>query len=175
MSGKPKNLAKQRFGALVAIQISHVYDTSAYWLCHCDCGNTIVVRGSNLTTGHTKGCGHAVGRPIDHGDSNTRFYKTWSSLKERCLNSNSALYPYYGGRGIDICSQWLHSYETFKIDMHQSYQDACTVLGESNVSLDRIHPNRGYSLENCRWLSRSENTRIARSYIRSPIDGSGAN
>lgn len=27
------------------------------WLCRCDCGNSVIVRGTALTTGHTKSCG----------------------------------------------------------------------------------------------------------------------
>lgn len=30
---------------------------NAMWLCRCECGNTVVVRGSNLRNGQTKSCG----------------------------------------------------------------------------------------------------------------------
>jgi len=126
------------------------------------CGNEVVVLGSSLTTGHTKGCGHNVGRPSAHGDSGTRFYKIWSNLKERCLNTNSDLYKYYGARGTGISDEWLHSYERFKLDMYRGYLDACKSIGESDVTIDRKDSSLGYSKDNCQWLSRAENTSKAR-------------
>ena len=48
----------KKFGFLTVIDLDHVNKNHAtYWLCECDCGNMITVRGSNLKNGHTKSCG----------------------------------------------------------------------------------------------------------------------
>lgn len=53
-------LVGMRFGRLTVIE--RVYDhrkksESAYWLCKCDCGGTVVVNSYRLKTGHTTSCG----------------------------------------------------------------------------------------------------------------------
>lgn len=56
MSGKIKDLTDIRFNNLTVMRFDH-RDKYTYWLCKCDCGNEVVVRGSHLTTGAVKSCG----------------------------------------------------------------------------------------------------------------------
>lgn len=55
------DLTNQRFGKLVAIKPQPkdkaIKDRSVKWLCKCDCGNFVIVSGSNLRSGHTQSCG----------------------------------------------------------------------------------------------------------------------
>lgn len=46
-----------RYGRLLVIGDVHSPDKQARWLCKCDCGNEIIVRGGSLRSGHTKSCG----------------------------------------------------------------------------------------------------------------------
>ncbi len=59
-----KDLTGQRFGRLVALKkLPPVKDgTNWRWECRCDCGNTVIVRRGNLTSGNTTSCGCAKGR-----------------------------------------------------------------------------------------------------------------
>lgn len=51
-------LAGQRFGRLLVIRrITHSKKDYSQWLCRCDCGKEIVVKGKDLTSGKTKSCG----------------------------------------------------------------------------------------------------------------------
>ena len=56
-----KYLIGSRFGRLIVISYvteNHLTkDRDSRWLCKCDCGNTVVVRGSKLKSGHTQSCG----------------------------------------------------------------------------------------------------------------------
>lgn len=46
------------YGRLVVIKFAYQdQNSSAYWLCKCDCGKEVVVRGDLLQTGNTKSCG----------------------------------------------------------------------------------------------------------------------
>lgn len=60
--GKFKDLIGQRFGRLVVIKRAEDYISPSgrkyiRWKCKCDCGNDIIVYGSNLGKGHTMSCG----------------------------------------------------------------------------------------------------------------------
>jgi hypothetical protein len=44
--------------------------------------------------------------PVKHGLSGHPLYATWKSMRERCNNPRSRVYPRYGGRGIKVCKRW---------------------------------------------------------------------
>lgn len=85
-----------------------------------------------------------------HGDTGTRLYRIWKSMKCRCLNSNHPTYKNYGARGISICKPW-YSYESFKSwSLLNGYG--------AELELDRINVNGDYEPSNCRWISHHEQT-----------------
>lgn len=90
-----------------------------------------------------------------HGESRSRLYEIWRSMKGRCLNANLEKYRIYGGRGISICRDWVDSYESFRKWAHDSgYLE--------HLKLDRIDVNGNYEPNNCRWATdrqQSGNTR----------------
>ena len=84
---------------------------------------------------------------------NPKFYKAWSSMKQRCDNSNCDNYSNYGGRGI------THNYDNFidfRDDMYESYQAHSKIHGEHNTTLERINNDLGYFYGNIRWATREE-------------------
>lgn len=97
-----------------------------------------------------------------HGLIKTRFYKTWCGIKARCLNPNEACFYRYGGRGINVCNEWL-DFITFKNDMLESYKQHCNKFGEKNTFIERTNNSLGYSKENCKWATSKEQTRNRRS------------
>lgn len=54
--GRKKNELGNRYGKLLVIGEAPSKNSSAYWLCQCDCGKQITVRGSDLRYGR-KSCG----------------------------------------------------------------------------------------------------------------------
>ena len=53
------DLTEQRFGKLTAKRKSHIGKWGSwYWLCVCDCGKDITVRGRSLVCGFTGSCGN---------------------------------------------------------------------------------------------------------------------
>lgn len=55
--GKLIDLTGQKFGYLTVLERDFSKKGKVYWLCQCDCGNTISVRGDSLKKGYTKTCG----------------------------------------------------------------------------------------------------------------------
>ena len=89
------NLIGQRFGRLTVTQRAGSDKTvkNAIWECECDCGNKSLVTTSHLTSGHTKSCGCLKKENVNsgqfqkkHGQSNTRIYRIWANMKDRCSN-----------------------------------------------------------------------------------------
>lgn len=54
-----KNRTGQRYGNLIAISIAgkDKHNGTLRWLCICDCGNTRICNGYDLTSGHITSCG----------------------------------------------------------------------------------------------------------------------
>ena len=86
-----------------------------------------------------------------HGDTGTRLYRIWKSMKCRCNNMNHPSFERYGARGITITDEWQCSYSAFKRwAMSNGYAD--------NLELERTNVNEGYSPSNCKWVSHYEQT-----------------
>lgn len=86
--------------------------------------------------------------------NNYRFYYIWIYMRRRCTKPNCNIYKYYGGRGIKVCDRWMNSFDSFKEDMWDTYDNHVYEYGEKNTSLDRINNDGDYSKENCRWSTR---------------------
>lgn len=143
--GKFIDLTGQRFGKLVVLERAKGNSKQINWLCKCDCGRTTVVQGSNLKNGHIRSCGCLISESnTKHGQWNTRLYRIYHAMKQRCYNPNSAPYPFYGGRGITVCSEWLNDFQAFyDWAMSNGYRD--------DLSIDRIDVDGNYEPGNCRW------------------------
>lgn len=160
------DLTGQKFGRWTVISASGEkakVNRSAKWLCRCECGNERNINGSSLRSGRSSSCGCFHNEKVKesftkHGKYKTPEYEVWRAMKQRCLNPSQPYYPYYGGRGITICKRWLDSFENFIADMGPR--------PTSKHSIDRKNNNLGYSPDNCRWATASQQNANKRPYKR---------
>lgn len=89
-----------------------------------------------------------------HGMSGTPEYRSWSCMLSRCHNPSYDGYHNYGGRGIEVCAEWRHSFSAFFRDVgFRPFPKA---------QLDRVANDKGYYKSNCQWATNrcnSQNTR----------------
>jgi hypothetical protein len=90
-----------------------------------------------------------------HGKQ-SRTWRSWKSMMQRCYLKTAPDYPRYGGRGICVCDRW-HAFEDFLADMGERH------LGRT---LDRFPDNNGnYEPKNCRWATLVEQANHTRGNV----------
>lgn len=153
------DLTGREFGYLIVVErAENDRHGNAQWLCVCRCGKYITVGARSLKANKTISCGCKRKRRwfVFHGPRQTAhpLYHTWSLMRQRCYNTRSPAYRWYGARGISVCPEWCKSFWQFVSDMGPR---------PDGTSLDRIDVNGPYCMSNCRWaddVTQARNKRI---------------
>lgn len=141
----------EKFGRLTVIsEVARKLNSRAV-LFSCDCGKLKEIRLQDVLLGKTTSCGcfnreNAARRHTTHGRSKDPVYRVWASMVERCSDPACRYYPRYGGRGIEVCDEWL-TFENFIRDMGERPK------GETRYTVERINNSLGYSKLNCKWAT----------------------
>ena len=147
-----------------------------FYLVRCDCGVEKLTHKSGVIAGRTVSCGCYAKekminskRLVTHNHAskrvNSRTYRIWCHMKQRCFNPKTESYPLYGGRGITISSRWM-DFENFLEDMGEC---------PPKHSIDRIDVNGDYERANCRWATNRQQASNRRSTLLLEFNGQRMN
>lgn len=130
---------------------------SILWDCECKCGKHSILSSVNLRRSDTKSCGCSrkgknknIKHTTTHGLSNHPIYKTYHSMKDRCNSTRDA--RFYKDKGIKVCKEWNDDFLTF-------FRWSSLNGWKKGLTLDRKDNSKGYSPENCQFITRSENSK----------------
>jgi hypothetical protein len=174
MPRKPfEDLTGSTCGRYQVICLDHVGPNFHYnFKCLCNlCGKEVVQNRTRIV----KDLGHFNCLPIEkktkHGDSRrnefggkTILYSRWSALVARTTKTYLDCSVNYIERGIDITEKWTgggEGYLNFKNWAYGKYPNLDELL-EQGYELDREDNDKGYSEENCRFVSHKTNMRNQR-------------
>jgi hypothetical protein len=82
------------------------------------------------------------------------IYTSWQNMKQRCLNPSHPKYHRYGGRGIQICPEWLN------IEGFVAWAESSGF--RQGLTIDRKDNDGNYCPDNCQWITPHSNSRKKR-------------
>ena len=157
-----KNVIGEKYGRLTIVDNAEDRGSARYVRCRCECGTEKDVRLGNLVTGKVTSCGCLVKElghaKKKHGKAHSAEWSVWKGIIRRCTKPHDKSYPFYGGRGITVCEEWL-VFENFWRDMGNR--------PSPDMQIDRVDNEKGYSKDNCRWVSKAENMHNRRTFKNS--------
>lgn len=141
------NLTGMRFGRWLVLDRADNRGSHVVWRCRCECGRIRSVYGQFLRGGGSRGCKSCAN--TTHGLKKHYLYRTWENIKKRTTNKSHRQFKDYGGRGIQLCSEWLNDPAAF-------IRWILAAIGDrpDGMSLDRIDNGGNYEPGNLRWADR---------------------
>ena len=83
-------------------------------------------------------------------------------MRSRCENPQTKHFNNYGGRGITVCAEWLD---------FQAFYDWAITRWAPKLTIERVDNSKGYSPDNCKFVTREVNLENRRCTIWTTYKG----
>lgn len=149
------DLTGQSFDRWTVVDYSGSHKKRTYWSCICDCGNTGKIEAYSLKKERSRSCGcfgreKAIKDNTSHGQGKrgeeSKEYRCWRHMKDRCYSPKDGQYHNYGARGITVCERW-RKFENFFEDMGKCPE---------GLTIERVNNDGNYEPGNCKWATKEE-------------------
>jgi len=137
------DLTNRRFGGLLAVKRDGRRRGRVAWLCLCDCGRSVKVATSDLTSGNTVTCGC---RCISHGHPGCYIYSAYKS-RARKSKTEFAIPQELFLSLIQLNCHYCGLPPSRTLSQKKDNKDPAYFLFRWN-GLDRVDNTRGYLLDN---------------------------
>jgi 5-methylcytosine-specific restriction endonuclease McrA len=154
------NLVGQRFGKLLVIsEVTERLRGGVQWQCQCDCGGSIIVKGSELVRGRGKDCGCSKREQAERTWLNKIYRQYQTGASERglpfCLTKDTFLW---------MIGQKCHYCGSKTTNLASTRNFSKTYNG-----IDRVESSKGYELNNCVtccvWCNRAKGNRTLQDFF----------
>lgn len=130
------------------------------------CGKEFEAYIKNVMRGKQKSCGCAKGKLLvrskhTHGETDSRLYRTYRHMKERCNNPNCKEYKHYGARGIKCLFETYEDFRNFALS--HGYAD--------HLTIERIDVNGNYEPKNITFIPQALQARNKRNSVMITYQG----
>lgn len=132
------------------------YPSQSQWLClyRCDCGKEVKRLKTNVKNPEEAHCGckHNYKTKWRYGK---QLKRRWRGILVRTVNGKYhrtkelAEGPY---KDVTVCDEWNNDFKAF-------YDWSMNNGFDPSLHIDRIDSSKGYSPDNCRWITQKENNR----------------
>lgn len=171
MPNRVSDITGKKYGKLIVVsECGRDKWGRVLWLCKCECGKETITTKNKLEIGKKKSCGCLIDDiktwiHRKHGMSETRLYGIYQSMKTRCYRNHVA-HHLYKDRGITICEEWSGE------DGFSSFAEWAMKNGyEDDLTIDRKDNEKGYSPDNCRWITMKEQQNNKRNNVCLTFNG----
>ena len=162
LHSRRKDHTNMRYGNVVGVEpTSKIKNSQIVWVWKCDCGAYFESVAGNFVFGKQANCPDCARengvrerakKTTKHGMVETKEYRTWCHIKERCFNKNDKSFSGYGDRGITMYEPWVHNFDLF-------FEHVGFAPKEGKWSLDRIDNTGNYEPGNVRWATDQQQAR----------------
>jgi len=129
------------------------------WFIYLECGNCGHKSSmrSDVAIKSTKcdNCSRRL-KNLKHGLRGKRIYHVWAEMLARTTRDTHRKYNRYGGRGIIV--EFKNLLEFYEWSLLNGYKEVQEGEYKDYLAIDRIDNNGNYSVDNCQWITVSENS-----------------
>ena len=93
-----------------------------------------------------------------HGKTNTRLFRIWQGMNDRCSNPNNPEYQWYGDKGVFVYAVWKDDFQSFYDWAISNGYDDTKVLDKDILCDENNLSPKFYSPDTCLWVTPEENT-----------------